>query len=80
MWPAQLAKIKFDFASWTLSTSMDVHFCLEAVEEAIDRHGAPEIVNTNRGSQFTSQAFTGLLGQPRSGAVVSHKPIRRECD
>jgi putative transposase len=40
---------------------MDVHFCLEALEEAIDVHGAPEIVNTDQGSQFTSQAFTGLL-------------------
>lgn len=40
---------------------MDVHFCLAALEEAIDLHGAPEIVNTDQGSQFTSEAFTGLL-------------------
>ena len=40
---------------------MDVHFCLEAVEEAIERYGTPEIMNTDQGSQFTSQAFTGLL-------------------
>ncbi len=40
---------------------MDVHFCLEALEEAIALYGAPEIMNTDQGSQFTSQAFTGLL-------------------
>ncbi len=47
--------------SWRVSLTMDVHFCLEAMEEAIARYGAPEIVNTDQGSQFTSQAFTGLL-------------------
>jgi len=47
--------------SWKVSTTMDVHFCLEAVEEALERHGKPEIMNTDQGSQFTSQAFTGLL-------------------
>ncbi len=44
-----------------VSITMDVHFCLEALEEAIARYGAPEIVNTDQGSQFTSLAFTGLL-------------------
>ena len=47
--------------SWKVSTIMDVHFCLEAVEEAMANYGAPEIMNTDQGSQFTSQAFTGLL-------------------
>jgi putative transposase len=47
--------------SWKVSITMDVHFCLEAVEEAISRYGAPEIMNTDQGSQFTSQAFVGLL-------------------
>jgi putative transposase len=47
--------------SWKVSITMDVHFCLEALEEAIDVHGVPEIVNTDQGSQFTSQAFTCLL-------------------
>jgi putative transposase len=47
--------------SWRVSITMDVHFCLEALEEAIDVHGVPAIVNTDQGSQFTSQAFTGLL-------------------
>ena len=47
--------------SWKVSITMDVHFCLEAVEEAISRYGTPEIMNTDQGSQFTSQAFTGLI-------------------
>ena len=47
--------------SWKVSITMDVHFCLEALEEAIALHGAPDIMNTDQGSQFTSQAFTGLL-------------------
>ena len=38
---------------------MDVHFCLEAVEEAMEWHGKPEIMNPDQGSQLTSQAFTG---------------------
>ncbi len=47
--------------SWKVSITMDVHFCLEAVEEAIERYGTPEIMNTDQGSQFTSQAFTGFM-------------------
>ena len=47
--------------SWRVSITMDVHFCLEALEEAIAMYGAPEIMNTDQGSQFTSQAFTGML-------------------
>ena len=42
--------------SWRVSITMDVLFCLEALEEAIALHGAPEIMNTDQGSQFTSQA------------------------
>jgi putative transposase len=47
--------------SWKLSITMDVGFCIEAVEEAMARYGRPEIFNTDQGSQFTSTAFTGLL-------------------
>jgi putative transposase len=47
--------------SWRVSITMEVDFCLEAVEEALARHGKPEIFNTDQGSQFTSAAFTGLL-------------------
>ncbi len=47
--------------AWRLSITLEVAFCLDAVEEALARHGRPEIFNTDQGSQFTSAAFTGLL-------------------
>ena len=47
--------------SWRVSTTLDSAFCLEAVEEAIARHGRPQIFNTDQGVQFTSADFTGLL-------------------
>jgi putative transposase len=47
--------------AWRVSITMEVESCLEAVEEALARHGRPEIFNTDQGSQFTSQDFTGLL-------------------
>jgi putative transposase len=47
--------------AWRLSITMEVEFCLEAVEEALARHGRPDIFNTDQGSQFTSDAFTSLL-------------------
>jgi len=47
--------------AWRVSISMEVDFCLDALDEALARHGRPEIFNTDQGSQFTSAAFTGLL-------------------
>ena len=47
--------------SWKLSITMDVSFCLEAVEEALSMNEKPEIFNTDQGSQFTSEAFTEQL-------------------
>jgi putative transposase len=47
--------------AWRLSISMDASFCIEAVEEALARHGRPAIFNTDQGSQFTSMAFTDVL-------------------
>jgi putative transposase len=44
-----------------VSNTMDVEFCLEALEEALARFGKPEIFNTDQGSQFTSPRFTGVL-------------------
>jgi putative transposase len=49
--------------SWRLSNTMDVSFCISALEEALARFGKPEIFNTDQGSQFTSTAFTGALEQ-----------------
>jgi len=47
--------------SWRLSITMEAGFCVEALEEALAKHGKPEIVNTDQGSQFTGAAFTGVL-------------------
>ena len=47
--------------SWRISNSLDADFCVEALEEAIQLHGCPEIFNTDQGSQFTSTEFTGKL-------------------
>ena len=47
--------------SWRLSNTLDTDFCIEALEEAIERHGIPEIFNTDQGAQFTSNGFTSLL-------------------
>jgi putative transposase len=47
--------------SWRVSISLEVDFCLDAVDEALARHGRPGIFNTDQGSQFTSVPFTGLL-------------------
>nr|WP_198150042.1 DDE-type integrase/transposase/recombinase [Castellaniella caeni] len=47
--------------SWRVSNTMETSFCVEALEEALQRYGTPEIFNTDQGSQFTSDEFTGVL-------------------
>jgi putative transposase len=47
--------------SWRLSITMEAAFCVETLEDALARHGRPEIFNTDQGSQFTGSAFTDLL-------------------
>ena len=47
--------------SHRVSITMEADFCVEALEEALAKHGKPEIFNTDQGSQFTSDAFTGVL-------------------
>ena len=44
-----------------MSNTLDAGFCVEALDEALTRHGQPEIFNTDQGSQFTGFAFTGRL-------------------
>jgi putative transposase len=56
--------------AWRLSITMEVDFCIEAVEEALARYGCPDILNTDQGSQFTSGAFTGLL--LKNGIAISY--------
>ena len=55
--------------AWRLSNTMDASFCVEALEEALDRYGSPDIFKTDQGSQFTSFDFTGVLG--RSDVTIS---------
>ena len=55
--------------AWRLSNTMDARFCVEALAEALARYGAPEIFNTDQGSQFTSLDFTGLLKD--AGVAIS---------
>ena len=47
--------------SWRVSITMEAAFCVETLEEALAKHGKPEIFNTDQGSQFTAAAFTGAL-------------------
>lgn len=63
---------------WSLSNTMDTSFCLSALAEAMARHGQPEILNTDQGSQFTSEAFTGEL--KRHGIKISMDGRGRALD
>ena len=47
--------------SWRVSITMEAAFCVETLEDALGRHGKPDIFNTDQGSQFTGAAFTGVL-------------------
>ena len=47
--------------SWRLSITMEAAFCVATLEDALARHGKPDIFNTDQGSQFTGSAFTGVL-------------------
>jgi putative transposase len=55
--------------SWRVSITMEAAFCVETLEDALAKHGKPEIFNTDQGSQFTGVAFTGVLS--RNGIDIS---------
>jgi putative transposase len=55
--------------AWRLSITLSADFCIEALDEALARHGTPEIFNTDQGSQFTSVDFTGVLAD--AGIAIS---------
>jgi len=46
--------------AWRLSNTMEAEFCIEALEDALAKHGKPGIFNTDQGSQFSGAAFTGV--------------------
>jgi len=47
--------------SWRLSNTLDASFCIEALEEALERYEAPRVFNTDQGAQFTCEGFTSVL-------------------
>ncbi|XAW61329.1 IS3 family transposase (plasmid) [Halomonas sp. Bachu 37] len=47
--------------AWRVSNTLDTDFCIDALEEALDRYGPPDIFNSDQGCQFTSRAFTEVL-------------------
>jgi putative transposase len=55
--------------AWRLSNTLDASFCIEALQEALERHQAPEIFNTDQGSQFTCEGFTSVLAD--HGVAIS---------
>jgi putative transposase len=55
--------------AWRLSNTIDSRFCVEALQEALERYGKPKIFNTDQGAQFTSAAFTDKLEKP--GVAIS---------
>ena len=64
--------------AWKLSITLEVEFCIEAVEEALARYGRPEIFNTDQGSQFTSGDFTGLLLEHKIAISMDGKAAWRD--
>jgi putative transposase len=47
--------------AWRLSNTLEADFCVEALQEAVAKYGAPDVFNTDQGTQFTSQEFIGAL-------------------
>ena len=64
--------------AWRLSITMDTTFCIEAVEDALASYGKPDIFNTDQGSQFTSDAFTGLLAKHEIAISMDGKGAWRD--
>jgi len=64
--------------AWRLSITMDTAFCVEAVEEALARYPKPDIFNTDQGSQFTSDDFTGLLKKHKIDISMDGKGAWRD--
>jgi putative transposase len=64
--------------SWRLSNTMDAGFCVDCLEDAITNYGVPEIFNSDQGSQFTSERFTGVLIE--NGITISMDGRGRALD
>ena len=64
--------------SHRVSITLEADFCIEALEEALAKHGRPEIFNTDQGSQFTSEAFTGVLIENKIAISMDGKGAWRD--
>jgi putative transposase len=64
--------------AWRISNSMDASFCVDCLEDALRHHGRPDVFNSDQGSQFTSDAFTGVL--KREGVAISMDGRGRALD
>jgi putative transposase len=64
--------------AWRLSNSLTSDFCVDAVQEAIERHGLPDIFNTDQGSQFTDEDFVGLLKEHKIQISMDGKGAWRD--
>jgi len=64
--------------SWEISVTVDEDFCVSTLERAVRRHGAPDIFNTDQGSQYTGVAFTGVL--KKQGVKISMDGKGRATD
>ena len=59
-------------SAWRFSNTLDASFCVDALEEALAKYSAPDILNTNQGSQFNSEAFTKVLTSRGSSHQHQH--------
>jgi putative transposase len=66
--------------NWSISNTMTAKWCCQVVEEAIQMHGKPEIINSDQGSQFTSIEYTGLLQSPEMNIKISMDGKGRAID
>ena len=64
--------------AWRVSITLEADFCIEALEEALARHGKPEIFNTDQGSQFTSTEFIKVLASRKIKISMDGKGAWRD--
>ena len=69
IWPLCSNWLSRRVLSWRVSITMEAAFCVETIEDALARHGKPDIFNTDQGSQFTGAEFTGVL--IKNGIAIS---------
>lgn len=66
--------------NWSISNSMDASWITDIMRQTIDQHGAPEIINTDQGSQYTSEDFTSLILNEKENIKLSMPACRTDRD